>query len=232
MRVMSTVLGAATLPAPVSVPVPIAPALSTPLSRDSVRQPETDDMLLDPENDEINMANLAADVDEYDDVVQDEEVAVADPLAMLDDEEEESEDEQMEDVAATSAGEEEQEEVMPLKFHDFKLPPPEPLNEEARENLMLTALQRICITGRDVQGRLSAVGADVSSEQVEGYDDALRVGTTLNPREMWILLLSRLASRGIDGSEAAPAEGSSMAIMSEKTRQSVCDFVAADFAGR
>jgi hypothetical protein len=228
---MSTILGAATLPAPVSVPVPIAPALSAPSSRDSIRQPETDDMLLDPENDEINMANLAADIDEYDDGVKDEEVVVADPLAMLDDEEEESEDEQMEDVAATTALEEDQDEVVPLEFLNFKLPPPEPLNEEVRESLMLTALQRICISGRDVQGRLSAVGGDVTGDQVVGDEDAVHVGTTLNPREMWILLLSRLASRGFDGSDVA-TEGNTMATMSEKTRQSICDFVAADFAGR
>jgi hypothetical protein len=236
MRVMSVVLGSAedaVPPAPVVMPAPVMTSSGNDLA---VRQPETDDMLLDPDSDETNIANaVAAKVEDYDYPIkeEEEEMPVADPLAMLDeDEDEDFEEDEAEELGQPTVEEEPAvEEVMPLQFLQFKLPPPEPLDAAAREKLMLTALERICISGREVQGRLSAVAGDGTSDEVEGNVDSSRVGTTLNPREMWILLLSRLASRGMVD-QGQGTDGKTMGTMSARTRKVVCEFVAEDFAAR
>ncbi|WVR08835.1 hypothetical protein IAU60_005893 [Kwoniella sp. DSM 27419] len=97
-----------------------------------------------------------------------------------------------------------EEEETGLTFISFTLPPAEPLDSEEKEYVMSTALTRIWETGTD----LSALP---DTKVVE--TDAIAVA--VKPKEMWMLLLARLATRGPD-----------------VKRKMISDFVVEDFASR
>ncbi len=200
------------------------------------RQPETDDMLLDPDNDETNIANAVAaqaSIDEGPVKAEDDDAPVADPLTMLEDDDEYGGSDVAADEAASPGGGDDvqMDEVVQLRFLEFKLPPPIPLDDTQRQTLMLTALKRICISGQDVQGTLAATDL-VQEDEVEGNSDSAHVGTILSPKEMWILLLSRLPSRGMSEAAQEGEEAKTMGSLSEKARKAVCDFIATDFVNR
>jgi symplekin len=119
-----------------------------------------------------------------------EEDVVLDPLAMeLDDDEllmEPLEGELEEQVTIT----------------DFRLPPPEPLPLDEKTEIADSAVQRIWDTGSDLSHL-----ADLK------LSDAPR--TAVQPKEMWMLLLARISSRGGDDK-----------------RRLIGEFVARDFGAR
>jgi len=95
--------------------------------------------------------------------------------------------------------EEENEDVV---FADFKLPPPEPLEDSEKSGLVDTAVARIWTSARDLAGLPDLPTSD-------------GVKLAVQPKEMWMLLLARLATRG-----------------GELDRKVLCAFIAEDFAVR
>ncbi|WWD21274.1 hypothetical protein CI109_105758 [Kwoniella shandongensis] len=89
-----------------------------------------------------------------------------------------------------------------IAFTDFVLPPPEPLDPSEKDYVLDSAIQRIW-----------TIGSDLASLPDPKESDAVK--TAVQPKEMWMLLLARLATRGAD-----------------VKRKAVCDFVAADFINR
>jgi symplekin len=78
--------------------------------------------------------------------------------------------------------EEEDEEVV---FADFRLPPPEPLEAAEKTGIVDTAVQRIWTSAKDLAGLPDLPEND-------------GVKLAVQPKEMWMLLLARLATRGGD----------------------------------
>jgi len=70
-------------------------------------------------------------------------------------------------------------------FADFKLPPPEPLEDAEKTGLVDTAVERIWTSARDLAGLPDLPISD-------------GVKLAVQPKEMWMLLLARLATRGGD----------------------------------
>lgn len=89
-----------------------------------------------------------------------------------------------------------------ITITDFKLPPPEPLPAEEKNSLADMAVRRIWDTGADLSHL-----ADLK------ISDAPR--TAVQPKEMWMLLLARVSSRGGDDK-----------------RRLLGEFVAKDFGSR
>lgn len=87
-------------------------------------------------------------------------------------------------------------------MEDFKLPPPEPLPTEEKDSIVDLAVRRIWDTGADLSHL-----ADLK------ISDAPR--TAVQPKEMWMLLLARVSSRG-----------------GEDKRRLLGEFVAKDFGSR
>jgi symplekin len=88
-----------------------------------------------------------------------------------------------------------------ITFADFALPPPEPLDQADKEEVLTSLMERIWTNG--------AVLADLPDDITES--DGLR--PVVQSKEMWMLLLARLATRGDVG-------------------RSIEEFVTADFASR
>ncbi|WWC72850.1 uncharacterized protein I206_106814 [Kwoniella pini CBS 10737] len=101
------------------------------------------------------------------------------------------------------------EEEIPVTFTSFELPLPEPLDAEDKTYVLSTALQRIWTTGAD----LSTL-PDPKEET-----DAIKLA--VKPKEMWMLLLARLATR-VNGDVD----------MDKERRKAVADFVVEDFVNR
>ncbi|WWC63751.1 uncharacterized protein I303_106356 [Kwoniella dejecticola CBS 10117] len=101
------------------------------------------------------------------------------------------------------------EEEMPVTFTSFELPPPTPLEPEDKSYVLSSALQRIWMTGAD----LSTL-PDPKEET-----DAIKLA--VKPKEMWMLLLARLATR-VNGD--GPTD--------QERRKAVADFVVEDFVNR
>lgn len=121
----------------------------------------------------------------------DREDAVVNPLEMLDDDDEELLLEPLEDELEQQ-----------VTIADFRLPPPEPLPEQEKDEVVDYAVRRIWDTGADLSHL-----ADLK------ISDAPR--SAVQPREIWMLLLARLSSRG-----------------GEDKRKLIGEFVAKDFASR
>nr|XP_019049865.1 symplekin [Kwoniella bestiolae CBS 10118]OCF28795.1 symplekin [Kwoniella bestiolae CBS 10118] len=102
-----------------------------------------------------------------------------------------------------------EDEDMPLTFSSFTLPQPEPLDPEDKSYVLSTALQRIWTTGADL--------STLPDAQEEVQTDAIKLA--VKPKEMWMLLLARLATR-VNGEN------------DRERRKAVADFVVEDFVNR
>ncbi|OCF78893.1 symplekin [Kwoniella mangroviensis CBS 8886] len=102
-----------------------------------------------------------------------------------------------------------EEEDIPLTFTSFTLPPPEPLDPEDKVYVLSTTLQRIWTTGADL--------STLPDAQDDVDTDAIKLA--VKPKEMWMLLLARLATR-VKGEN------------DEERRKAVADFVVDDFVNR
>lgn len=119
------------------------------------------------------------------------EDAVVNPLEMLDDDDDELLLEPLDDELEQQ-----------VTIADFRLPPPEPLPETEKEEVVDYAVRRIWDTGADLSHL-----ADLK------ISDAPR--SAVQPREIWMLLLARISSRG-----------------GEDKRKLIGEFVAKDFSSR
>ena len=90
----------------------------------------------------------------------------------------------------------------PVTFADFHLSPPTPLEGAERDEFVDVALERIWTSG----GQLATIPDALPSDGVR---------LAVQPKEMWMLLLARLPTRGAD-----------------VKRKLITDFVAADFVNR
>ncbi|KAK4684675.1 symplekin, partial [Tremellales sp. Uapishka_1] len=90
----------------------------------------------------------------------------------------------------------------PVTFADFSLPAPEPLDKAEIDELVEMTMQRVWISGAEL------AGLPVAKEEEEKE-------SAVFSKEMWMLILGRLASRG-----------------GEEKRKAMGDFVAKDFAVR
>jgi symplekin len=127
-----------------------------------------------------------------------------------------------------------------ITFADFTLPPPEPLSPQERDELIDDILERISASGQEMSGPVMSTGGNdpwawltsATSDQVkvEGKDGLRGI---MDVKEMWMILLSRLATR--TGTLVAKAEQGAneqdVAVRS-KGRARVAEFIAADFAAR
>ncbi|WWC90959.1 uncharacterized protein L201_005897 [Kwoniella dendrophila CBS 6074] len=111
------------------------------------------------------------------------------------------------DLLLDDVDEQPEEEEMPRTFSSFTLPPPEPLDAEDKSYVLSTALQRIWTTGADI-----STLPDPKEET-----DAIKLA--VKPKEMWMLLLARLATRVKGDTD-------------QERRKAVADFVAEDFLNR
>ena len=90
----------------------------------------------------------------------------------------------------------------PTTFVDFHLPPPAPLDTGERGGLVDSAIQRIYESA-----------ANLSSLPELKDNDGVKLA--VSPKDMWMLLVARLASRG-----------------SEDRRKALVEYISADFASR
>lgn len=115
-----------------------------------------------------------------------------------------------------------------LDLEDFKLPPPKDLPEEAREALINSSLVRIWDGAKDLQ---VDVTVDLETPGIAAAD-------------MWMLLLVRLITRVVDpaalpqGDKDEDMAADDGTVSSElyghqdRLRQTLCDYIMADFSGR
>jgi symplekin len=87
-------------------------------------------------------------------------------------------------------------------FADFKLPPPEPLDPTEKSAVVDIAVQRIYTSAKDLAG-------------IPDLPESDGVKLAVQPKELWMLLMARLATRGGD-----------------LDRKVLSNFVADDFAVR
>ena len=90
----------------------------------------------------------------------------------------------------------------PTTFVEFHLPPPEPLDKGERSGLVDSAIQRIH----------QSAGNLASLPDPKAHDG---VRLAVQPKEMWMLLMARLASRG-----------------AEDRRKALTEYISVDFASR
>lgn len=119
-----------------------------------------------------------------------------------------------------------------LQLADFKLPPPKNLSKDDRSSLVRGSFARIWEGAKDL------APSDLSSEV------AMDAPVT-SAADMWMLLIVRLVTRVTDpapheaGEDASgKKEETSMEIVSDiyshqdRLRQTLCDYIMADFPGR
>lgn len=193
------------------------------------QEDEPDEMLLDPNDQDSAIpsgALLAKVQQEYG--AKEEDLPIEDPLNVLVDEEEAD---LIMEVAPEEAEEEEdllEDEVMPFHFANFTLPKPKAITEETRQKLMLSAIERIYTGGQHVaQNYTSDSGRFIGSDHEES---SLPAGAAVTTKDVYVLLLARLGSRGLKHDADAPA--SAEVSQEDKIRQSICDFVLEDFSNR
>jgi symplekin len=90
----------------------------------------------------------------------------------------------------------------PIVFTEFHLPPPEPFDASEKDYLVDSALERIWGTGADLASLPNPKETD-------------RVRMAVHPKEMWMMLLARLQTRG-----------------GEDKRKAISGYVVQDFAER
>ena len=117
-----------------------------------------------------------------------------------------------------------------LDTGEFRLPPPKELAEDAREALIRGSLVRIWNGASELEAH------DLSFDDVPG----------MIPGDMWMILLVRLVTRVVDPAPSSPppAEGEeepkdqAVVVPSEiyshqdRLRQTLCDYIMADFSSR
>ncbi|ORX39335.1 Symplekin tight junction protein C terminal-domain-containing protein [Kockovaella imperatae] len=109
----------------------------------------------------------------------------------------------MDDEDLLLAGDlDEAEDEEPTTFVEFRLPPPEPLDPSERTRLADSALQRIY-----------QYASDLSALPDPKENDGIKLA--VSPKDMWMLLVARMASRG-----------------PEDRRKALTEYVSADFASR
>lgn len=116
-----------------------------------------------------------------------------------------------------------------LESGEFQLPPPKELAEDAREALIRGSLVRIWNGAQDLETHdLSFEMADIPG---------------MTPADMWMLLLVRLITRVVDPAPPPPQTDSevkdeTIIAVSEiyshqdRIRQTLCDYIIADFPSR
>lgn len=230
---MATVLGPEHLPVRSNTVSKHSPALTSRLQED-----EPDDMLLDPNDEDAAIPSRAQAVkaEPKDEDVENERAAI-DPLNMLADEEEEDEARQAIPVQATPVEEVSEEkleviEAVPLKFANWKLPPPRALTAQARKNLLISALKRIWTSGQDIEQQAFDISAleDQSEHRIGLADTESSVtGRFVKPKAAWLLLVARLGSRGLVGTGQEAGEGNGQL---RDVRKALSDYIAEDFSNR
>jgi hypothetical protein len=124
-------------------------------------------------------------------------------------------------------------EALPMRFIDFSLPEVESLDDQGREEMVLQVMRRICKTGGDVQQQMAEETdvrmLDEDSEAIQGL-----AGPMISPKEMWVLLLARMASRSSEPRVSLKRESgeNSSASDNDWVRKALCDYVMEDFASR
>ncbi|EGN96587.1 hypothetical protein SERLA73DRAFT_111193 [Serpula lacrymans var. lacrymans S7.3] len=117
--------------------------------------------------------------------------------------------------------------LMDLDLKDFKLPSPKELSEDQRNQLMRNSVNRIW---------------DGTEDLMLGGED-LTQGNGMSPMDMWMLLIIRMITRvadpkeeGGDGDDAAKTAQDDMTldfyVRQDKLRQTLCDYIMADFPAR
>lgn len=193
------------------------------------KEDEPDDMLLDPNDEDSaipSRALLAKAQQEYD--VKEEDLPIEDPLNILADEEEA--DLIMEVAPEELEAEDDllEEEVMPFHFANFTLPKPKPLSEDTRRQHMINAIERIYSGGQHVGQNYT-----LDSQAFRGADNeesSLPAGPAVTTKDVYVLLLARLSSRGLK--KASGTMEGDHKDGEDRIRQSICDFVLADFTNR
>lgn len=194
-----------------------------------LQEDEPDEMLLDPNDEDSAIpsgALLAKVQQDYD--AKEEDMPIEDPLNVLADEEEAD---LIMEVTPEELEEEEdllEDEVMPFHFANFTLPKPKAVTEATRQKLMLSAIERIYTGGQHVgQNYTSDSSRFLGSDNEES---SLPAGAAVTTKDVYVLLLARLSSRGLRyDSDAVPSADESQ---EDKIRQSICDFVLEDFSNR
>ncbi|KAJ9126629.1 hypothetical protein QFC24_001658 [Naganishia onofrii] len=196
-----------------------------------LREDEPDDMLLDPNDIDSAIpsgADLAKVQHEFD--IKDEDMPIEDPLNLLGDEEEADLILEVSPEVTEEEGDMVEDEVMPFHFANFTLPKPAPLSQETRQKLVLSAIQRIYTGGQHVGDKYAS-----DSNSFIGADDqesSLPAGSAVTTKDVYVLLLARLSSRGLHPTIASNATEPETNDRDEKIRQSICDFVLEDFVNR
>ncbi|TCD69615.1 hypothetical protein EIP91_006840 [Steccherinum ochraceum] len=113
-----------------------------------------------------------------------------------------------------------------LDPREFKLPPPKFLDDDERNSLVRSSLVRIWDGAKDLTTQ------EVDLSETQGF----------SPTDMWMLLLVRLITRTADPptppAESEATEEPNGTVVSElydrqdRLRQTLCDYVMADFGGR
>jgi symplekin len=103
------------------------------------------------------------------------------------------------DQLADTLPEEEEDEAITVT--EFQLPAPGPLEPAEKEELVTGALSRICLSGDELAG-------------LPNIDVKDGVALAVQPKEAWMLLMARLATRGAG------------------KRKAVSDYINADFSNR
>jgi hypothetical protein len=194
-----------------------------------LQEDEPDEMLLDPNDEDSAIpsgALLAKVQQDYD--AKEEDMPIEDPLNVLADEEEAD---LIMEVTPEELEEEEdllEDEVMPFHFANFTLPKPKAVTEATRQKLMLSAIERIYTGGQHVgQNYTSDSSRFLGSDNEES---SLPAGAAVTTKDVYVLLLARLSSRGLKyDCDAVPSADESQ---EDKIRQSICDFVLEDFSNR
>ncbi|KAK9456188.1 hypothetical protein V1511DRAFT_496801 [Dipodascopsis uninucleata] len=112
---------------------------------------------------------------------------------------------------------------------DFVLPPPKPLTPTERFNIFQKVVERIFINGEDIEKNVIVDSTNKTGSSVSELNNILFGG------DMWIMLLSRLGTRGLfkvsssaDGSKAESLYES----MSQLVREKLFSYIMADFRQR
>lgn len=121
-----------------------------------------------------------------------------------------------------------------LQLRDFKLPPPKELSGEEQLRAVKSFMSRIWD------------GADQFESPQESVTDNLQPNDSSSPKELWMLLLVRMATRTSTSPIEETGENSIMpskadvdgsmnvfcASRSQRIRETICDYIITDFPSR
>jgi hypothetical protein len=190
-------------------------------------------MLLDPLDEDSAIPSAAAVATRGDPRVKEEDGPAQNPLNMVDEEEEIDPNQEIVIPDVIPEADVLPEETLPMRFIDFSLPEVEVLNEQDQQKTILQIMRRICRTGGDVQHQM-ADESDIRLLEEDSEATQGLAGPMISPKEMWILLLARMASRSTKPNAGVKAEVSHVADSgdSDWIRKALCDYVLEDFAAR